>query len=125
MSVLRTILICLLGLIPAGVLAMPQEPLRTFAACAGRLSATMEHQWLMSDPSSDRTKAQRTAMLSLVEAVMAPDQGPLVLGWRIDAKQAHAVLLTRATFSDDASDAEWALQQAETQVAHCTGLLLS
>lgn len=125
MSALRTILLCLLGLIPAGAFAMPQDPLQTFASCVGRLSATMEHQWLMSDPASDRTAAQRAAMLSLVDAVMAPDQGRQVLAWRIDAKQAHAVLLTRATFSGDAEDASWALRQAEAQLAQCTGLLLS
>lgn len=125
MSTLRTILFCLLGFLPAGVFAMPQDPLRTFAACAGRLSAVMEYQWLVSDPASDRTKAQRAAMLSLVDAIMAPDQGRDVLSWRIDAKQAHAVLLTRATFNDDQDDATWALAQAETHLAQCTGLLLS
>ncbi|MEM7717998.1 MAG: hypothetical protein AAF222_02250 [Pseudomonadota bacterium] len=85
----------------------------------------MEHQWLMSDPASDRTKARRAAMLALVEATMAPDQGRTVLAWRIEAKQAHAVLLTRSTFNHDASDAAWALQRAETHLARCTGLLLS
>ena len=85
----------------------------------------MEYQWLMSHPDADRTEAQRSAMLSLVEAVMTPDQGSVVLTWRIDAKQAHAVLLTRATFNDDADDAAWALARAEAQLAACTGLLLS
>jgi len=115
----------MLGLVPAGALAMPQDPLKTFAACAGRLSATMEYQWLMSDPTSDRTEAQRSAMLSLVDAIMAPDDGGHVLAWRIEAKQAHAVLLTRATFNPDTTDAAWALEQAEMHLAQCTGLLLS
>ena len=125
MGVLKTILFCMLGLLPAGAFAMESDPLRTFASCAGRLSATMEHQWLMSDPTSDRTQAQRAAMLSLVDAVMAPGQGSQVLTWRIEAKQAHAVLLTRAAFGQDADDATWALQKAEAHLAQCTGLLLS
>ena len=78
----------------------------------------------MSDPASDRTEDQRAAMLSLVEAIMTPDQGRDVLTWRIDAKQAHAVLLSRATFNDNPADATWALQRAEAELAACTGLLL-
>ena len=125
MSKLRTIGFCLLGFLPAAPAFAHDDPLQTFASCAGRLSAEMEHQWLMSDPATDRTEAQRASMLSLVEAIMTPDQGRDVLTWRIDAKQAHAVLLTRATFNDDADDAAWALNRAEAYLAACTGLLLS
>ncbi len=125
MSVLRTIGFCVLGVVLASSAYASDDPLRIFASCAGRLSATMEHQWLMGDPNSDRTEAQREAMLSLVDAIMAPDQGRDVLSWRIEAKQAHSVLLTRATFNDDAEDAAWALTRAQTQLGACTGLLLS
>jgi hypothetical protein len=125
MSILRTIVFSVLSLLPAGAALAHENPLQTFASCAGRLSAVMEHQWLMSDPASDRTEDQRAAMLSLVDAIMAPDQAREVLSWRIDAKQAHAVLLTRATFNTDPTDAEWALRRAETELAACTGLLLS
>ena len=114
-----------LSLLPAGAAVAHESTLHTFASCAGRLSAVMEHQWLMSDAASDRTHAQRAAMLSLVDAIMTPEQGRDVLSWRIDAKQAHAVLLTRATFNDDAADAAWALNRAEAELATCTGLLLS
>ncbi|MCG6882246.1 MAG: hypothetical protein LJE62_00665 [Silicimonas sp.] len=85
----------------------------------------MEHQWLLSDPASDLTKVQRAAMISIVEAIMMPEQGRDVLAWRINAKQAHAVLLTRATFNNDAADARWARTRADAQLAACTGLLLS
>ncbi len=125
MSGLKTILVALIGLMPFSATASADDTLRTFASCAGRLSATMEYQWLMSHPDADRTEAQRGAMLSLVDALMAPGQGRDVLSWRVDAKQAHAVLLTRATFNHDAEDAAWALARAETQLAACTGLLLS
>ena len=85
----------------------------------------MEHQWLLSDPNADRTEAQRAAMLSLVDAIMVPEQGRDILNWRIASKQAHAVLLTRATFNEDREDATWAIERAEAQIAACTGLLLS
>ncbi len=125
MSSLRTIGFCLLAVLPAAPAFASEDPLRTFADCAGRLSAQMEHQWLLSDPNADRTEAQRAAMLSLVDAIMVPEQGRDVLNWRIASKQAHAVLLTRATFNDDAEDASWALERAESHLAACTGLLLS
>ncbi len=115
----------MLGLSTAVAAAAQPDTLKTFASCAGRLSAEMEHQWLLSDPASYQTEAHRAAMLSLVDAIMAPDQGRDVLNWRVDAKQAHAVLLTRATFNDDADDAAWALSRAEAELAACTGLLLS
>jgi len=96
----------------------------TFATCTGRLSAQMEHQWLINDPAADRTKAQRAAMISLLEATTPPGQGRRVLSYRIDAKYAQSVLLTRATFNDDAEDALWARGRAEAEVAACVGLLL-
>lgn len=125
MSILRTIGFCVLSLASATPAFAFDNPLHTFASCAGRLSAQMEHQWLLSDPASDRTEAQRAAMLSLIDAIMTPEQGRDVLNWRIDAKQAHAVLLTRATFNDDAADARWAERRAVAELAACTGLLLS
>ncbi|MEM9427292.1 MAG: hypothetical protein AAGA06_11385 [Pseudomonadota bacterium] len=125
MSILRTILFSLLCLASAGSARAHDDPLQTFSSCVGRLSATMEHQWLLSDPMSDRTEAQRAAMLSLVEAIMPAGDGRHVLAWRIAAKRAHAVLLTRATFNDDAADAAWALTRAEAELAACTRLLLS
>lgn len=103
----------------------PEEQLRTFATCAGRLSAVMEHQWLFDGPASEITKEQRAAVLDLVDAIMPPERGPEVLQWRISAKLAQSALLTRATFNEDARDAAWARQQAEQFARACTGLLLS
>lgn len=98
---------------------------RFFAACAGRLSAQLEHEWLLQDARSEDTAAARATLLDILEALMRADQGRQVLAWRVDAKMAHAALLTRATFGEDAQDADWALRTAETQLAQCTGLLLS
>lgn len=95
-----------------------------FANCTGRLSAQMEHQWLINDANADRTKAHRAAMLALLEATMPADRGRDVLARRIEAKQAQAVLLTRATFNNDADDAQWALRRAEMEISQCVGMLL-
>ena len=125
MGILRTIVFSVLSLLSAGTALANDTPLHTFASCAGRLSAVMEHQWLMRDPASEQTKERRATMLALVDAIMAPEQDRDVLTWRVDAKQAHAVLLTRATFNTDRADAAWALRRAEAELAACTGLLLS
>lgn len=102
----------------------PDNPVATFATCAGRLSAMMEHQWMFDGPASERTEAQRAAMIDLLEAVQPPDQGRDVLHLRLEAKMAQAALLTRATFNRDAEDARRALVLAQQNLAQCTGLLL-
>lgn len=108
-----------------GPLYAGQDPLRLFSTCTGRLSAQMEHEWLMSDPAAESSELAREVMISLLETVMSGDDGPRVLSWRIDAKHAQAALLTRATFNDDAEDARWARSLAVSEIAACKGLLLS
>lgn len=83
------------GLFASGS-ATADPPLRQFSLCAGRLSALMEHQWLVDGPASETTSRQRDAMLELVEAVLPPDQAPRAMEWRIEAKVAQAALLNRA-----------------------------
>ena len=95
-----------------------------FATCAGRLSALMEHQWLISDPAADVTALERDAMLSLVDAVVAPKDRASALGWRVGAKAAQAALLTRARFGTDARAAGLAARQAEEHLGQCRSLLL-
>ena len=97
----------------------------TFASCTGRLSAQMEHQWLMQSPGADQTESRRETMITLLEATMHPDEGPTVLSWRVEAKLAQSQLLTRATFNSDTDDATWARNRAEAEIAACNGLLLS
>ena len=92
--------------------ANDHQHLRTFATCAGRLSAVMEYQWMFDGPASERTKLQRAVVLDLIAAVIEPEQGRDVLHWRISAKQAQSALLTRATFNDEVDDAAWAQTQA-------------
>lgn len=75
--------------------------------------------------ASERTKAQRTAVIDLISAIIEPAQGRQVLHWRLASKHAHAVLLTRAAFNEDTIDAAWAEDQAVRLTHECTSLLLS
>ncbi len=101
------------------------DPLvRTFATCTGRLSALMEHQWLMGLDGSEYTQKRRNQMATLLEAVMRPGPGPQVLALRIEAKFALAQLFSRMTFGRDAQDVAWAANRVEVELAACDGLLL-
>ena len=122
---LRTIFLALTATLTADVVTAERDVVWTFASCTGRLSAQMEHQWLLQDPASTQTERRRSAMINLLEATMNPDNGSTVLSWRIDAKLAQSQLLTRATFNADPEDALWARSRAEAEIAACNGLLLS
>ena len=99
--------------------------LRMLADCAGRLSAQVEHQWLLEDPEVDRTERARESMIDLLEAVMVPENARQALHLRIMAKEAQSRLLMRSAFNGDREDAAWARRRAEQQVSACAGLLLS
>ncbi len=82
----------------SGALPGLADPLRTFAICTGRLSALMEHQWLMQDPGADSTKAQRDAFDDLIQSVIPPDASR-TMALRVEAKVATAQALQRADFA--------------------------
>lgn len=96
-----------------------------FASCAGRLSAEMEHQWLMQDPRAEVTEEHRARMIALTELVTPASLLRQTLHRRIEAKAAHRALLQRAAFGRDPADAQWALKRAETEVGRCLNMLLS
>ena len=126
MSRLKTILLAGVLTLGAPLNAFGQQNLaQTFAHCVGRLSAEMEHQWLLNDANAEKTEAHRTYMIALLRAVMPPESGRWVLAQRVDAKMAHASLLTRATFNDDPEDAQWARTRADIEMSLCLGLVLS
>jgi len=104
--------------------AKPSDPLRTFAACAGRLSAQMEFEWMFDGPASEATKARREVVLEILDAMMPPDAGRTVLNWRIESKMAHASLLTRSKFDHDPRFALRAERLAARNLANCDALLL-
>ncbi len=115
-------LVALIALIaPAPSKADLENPMQHFASCAGRLSAQMEHEWLLSDANAEQTEDHRDAMIDLLFATMGPNDGRQVLAWRIEAKVAHASLLTRATFREDA----WAVQRAKQMLQACTSIMMS
>lgn len=99
--------------------------LHTVATCVGRLSAQMEHHWLFEDKSSDIVETQRAHMIDILQALTTSDNARFVLSHRIDAKHAHASLLTRASFSTDPKVVKWAHTQSERQIAACNSLTLA
>ncbi|WP_375691378.1 hypothetical protein [Pseudooceanicola sp. LIPI14-2-Ac024] len=110
---------------PLQALPLPESaPALTFAACTGRLSALMEHQWITDPPASDRTQALRAQMIDLLMAASDPDEGRLMLRRRLEAKAALAQLLTRARSERRADLAQTAQRMADRDVAACTSLLL-
>ena len=131
MGTLRTLLLAIMlggiGTAPAAwaQVAPWQDQLRTFATCVGRLSAQMEWQWMFDGPGSEETQRQRAGIIELMEALIPPEQGREVLAWRVEAKMAHAYLLTRATFGQDKRAAQRAERLAVRQIGECRSLLLS
>lgn len=102
----------------------PDPLVMTFATCTGRLSALMEHQWLIGSPDADRTQHRRAQMETLLFSTMAKGTGRLVLARRIEAKFALAALLTRVTFTQNPTESAWAASRVEVQIASCDSLLL-
>ena len=135
MGGLRTsfaIFVLLLAGAPALAGAVPASPaqrLEAFATCAGRLSATVEHQWLVDPAASEVTAVQRAGFEDLVAAVL-PDAlawgvpETMVMHWRVAAKAAQRELLAHATFGTDPRRAAWAGELAAARLAECGGLLI-
>ncbi|NDR56556.1 hypothetical protein [Aliiruegeria sabulilitoris] len=100
------------------------EIVQVFASCAGRLTAQMQHQWLLSDPAADRTEAYRAAMIDLLDAALPTGSGRQALRFRSAARQAHAALLSRATFNENARDAAWAQRRVSAEITQCEALMI-
>lgn len=123
MSVLKTLLIALLVLPTMG--RAKEQPLASaFASCAGRFSAELEHAWLMQDARTDEIAQRRAQFIALVSATVPEDRQRNALHLRIDAKVAHARLLTTAAFSSDEDQSLWAVRRAKAEIDNCTGFLL-
>ncbi|MEM1237160.1 MAG: hypothetical protein AAGI10_09335 [Pseudomonadota bacterium] len=96
---------------------------KTFAGCAARYSATMEHAWLMGNDAA-KYKEHRLTFLSLLDATLPPERGAEALNHRVAVKMAQATLLTAASFSDNTDKAERAKILSEQYLAQCERLLL-
>lgn len=125
MSRLKTLSFGLaLTIVSVGAAEALDDLTREFAYCTGRYSAEMEHAWLMSDASAEVPEARRAAFVSLLEAVAPDGSGSSILNYRISAKVAHAALLVRASFSEDAQTQANAKAQARTHLEACDRFLL-
>lgn len=122
----------ILAALPGGTAAFPVSPaqrLEVFATCAGRFSATMEHQWLVDPEASEATAAQRAGFDDLVAAV-TPDARAwgvpeaMAMHWRVAAKAAQRELLMLASFGTDPRGAARARDLAAARLAECDGLLV-
>ncbi|MEL6681759.1 MAG: hypothetical protein AAFQ09_03840 [Pseudomonadota bacterium] len=102
----------------------PDAQLRTFAACVGRLSAVLEHEWNNIGAVSSETALKRDAAAEIVAAIVSEERSRDILEWRNAAKLAQHRLLSRALTTHDAAEAAWALQQAEHYETACASLLI-
>jgi hypothetical protein len=123
MGSLKTFLITLLVL-PAPCRGVEGSLVETFATCAGRFSAEMEHAWLMSDERSAEFERDRANFLALLDAITPLVGARDALRLRIDAKVAHASLLKQATFSQNAERVAWAHDRADAEIRYCSSHIL-
>lgn len=99
-----------------------------FADCAGRLSASIEFQWLMRSGDGARELELRAGFDGLIAAIL-PDalaaglDGPALLHRRIGAKFAQARLLHTAQFHGDRRRTTRARLLASRHRAACEALL--
>lgn len=118
--ILFTLLTCLGAPVHAGE---TPDPYARFATCAGRLSALMEHQWLIGAAGADLTRAQRQGMIDLLETAPAPNPKQH-LARRIEAKHLLARMLLHAEFATSARDRRMARSGADRAIAECRALTL-
>ena len=123
MSVFKTLLI-LFFVVPMSGRAAEDPLVSAFASCAGRFSAELEHAWLLHTERISEIEDRRRRFINLLEATIPQDQHRLALSLRINAKAAHAQLLSQTTIADDADRSAWAIRRAQTEIDYCTGFLL-
>ena len=98
--------------------AQTAERVRLFASCAGRLSATIEHGWLIDRSDGSTEQRQRRGFEELIAAIL-----PDARAAGIAAKFAQARLLQTASFHRDTRRAARARMLAEQELARCTAIL--
>lgn len=125
MGVLKTLGYAAFCTLFAAGAAKPQEDLlRRVTDCVGRLSAEIEHQWLISDQPTELIERQRSHLVDILDTLITPESAMRILSNRIDAKMAHASLLTQAAFARDKRRAQWAEKRAEQELDQCGTILL-
>ncbi|MGJ8605674.1 MAG: hypothetical protein ACSHXH_16275 [Marivita sp.] len=125
MGVLKTLGCAFAATIIAVPLPAAEEKLlHRVAECVGRLSAQIEHRWLFADRPTDLIEKDQRHLIDILNSLITPDTAALGLAARIDAKMAHAALLTQAAFSEDARSANWANKRANQEIRLCVDILL-
>lgn len=124
MGILKTLCLSLslVGLAPQA--RADESLLRQVSECVGRFSAQMEHLWLVQDGAPDVIERQRAHLIDILETLTTTENATRVLAGRIDAKVAHASLLSRATFSGDSRISAWAAARAEDNIRLCGDIVL-
>ena len=125
MSTLRTFLLsnlCILA--SSGLLYAESGIVKSFAGCAGRFSAEMEHAWLLNDAKAQDYELRRGGFVSLLEATTTAENAEFVLSHRVNSKHAHARLLQTATFGSDETKASAARRTAKQYLDQCNLLIL-
>lgn len=131
MGGLKTYLLLLAGLLalPTPLLAMtdgPRDRTQVFAACLGRYSAQMEHEWLTgADGESPRSRRALFEMMLETVAETSGFSGPEILDIRIRAKLAQAHLLQIATFHTDPDRQRRAAAAARLAIRPCEALIIA
>ncbi|WP_010142067.1 hypothetical protein [Oceanicola sp. S124] len=97
------------------------DPAQTFARCAGRLMAEVEHHWLLST-NAGPTEAALSDMRDLL-ASLPGSEARYFLSLRSEARAAQRALLDTARFSGNAEKAARAGLMAETLLGQCRALL--
>lgn len=125
MCIMRTCLLGAFTLLGSAVQADTKDDLlKTFAYCAGRFSAEVEHAWLTEGTDPDPIALRRDATLALLEAVTTQAQSARALDLRIRAKHAHARLLLIAAFHTDPEIAVRSRRLATARIRACSSFLL-
>ncbi|MEL7026538.1 MAG: hypothetical protein AAGO57_04810 [Pseudomonadota bacterium] len=109
----------------SSALSAEQNLMRDFATCTGRLSAEVEHSWLVATVQADRNAVMYANMASLLAAVTAPEDEIRARALRIDAKAAHSQLLLQSAFGWNAEQRQFAERRARELTMSCSALILA
>lgn len=123
MSSLRTFLLLAVMMATPTLQAAPAELTTQVAQCTGRMSAEMEFAWLIGE-DGEQARLFRSHLEDVLEALAEPGEGRAILNLRVEAKHAHATLLTRSHFNADAADAARAARMATRFADGCRAMLM-
>ena len=95
----------------------------SFAWCTGLFTALRDHQWMFADPKTDETSVLTAEMTALLGAVWEPGRADHLRSTRDGARDGMRDLMNRASFNGDYSDALWARDHIDRQLAPCRDML--